>query len=247
MHFLTHSSVESTAIERDFLLDGIPGVIWLPQDPPHPAPLILMGHPGGLERIRPRLRGRGLDAARAGFASVALELPGAGIRTPLPDVDRARRDLQAALKAGTPVTSDIVDRLILPLVAQAVPEWQRLLDAALALPEISGPVAVSGGVVALALRLASVDDRIAAVGLFAGSYVPEITMNEAKVLRIPVHMLLQWDDRGNDRQMALDLFDAIGSEEKTLEANMGGHTGVPAHAGEGVSRFFRRHLHPPVA
>lgn len=247
MHFLTHTSLESTVVEHDFLLDDIPGILWLPHDPPRPSPLIVLGHPGGLERMRPRLRGRGLDAARAGYASVALELPGAGIRPPLADVDAARRDLQSALSAGTPVTSDIVDRLVLPLVAQAVPEWRRLIDAVLALREVSEPVAVSGGVVAIALRLAAVDDRIAAAGLFAGSYVPAATMSEAKALRIPVHMLLQWDDRGNDRQMALDLFDAIGSEEKTLEANMGGHTGVPAHAGESMSRFFRRHLHPPAA
>ena len=55
-------------------------------------------------------------------------------------------------------------------------------------------------------------------------------------------MLLQWDDEGNDRQMALDLFDAFGSAEKTLQASMGGHRGVPAHAGEDTARFFARHL-----
>jgi hypothetical protein len=42
--------------------------------------------------------------------------------------------------------------------------------------------------------------------------------------------------------MALDLFDAFGSEQKTLHANMGGHTGVPAFAGEEANRFFVRHL-----
>ena len=46
----------------------------------------------------------------------------------------------------------------------------------------------------------------------------------------------------NDRQMALDLFDAFGSPEKTLQANMGGHTGVPAYAAEDAARFFARHL-----
>ena len=55
-------------------------------------------------------------------------------------------------------------------------------------------------------------------------------------------MLLQWDDEGNDRQMALDLFDAFGSEEKTLHANTGGHTGVPHFEGEDANRFFARHL-----
>ena len=61
-------------------------------------------------------------------------------------------------------------------------------------------------------------------------------------MTIPLHVLLQWDDRGNDRQMALDLFDAFGSAEKTLQANMGGHTGVPSFAGDDAARFFLRHL-----
>jgi hypothetical protein len=55
-------------------------------------------------------------------------------------------------------------------------------------------------------------------------------------------VLLQWDDRGNDRQAALELFDAVGSAEKTLQANMGGHTGIPPHAAEDAARFFLRHL-----
>jgi hypothetical protein len=54
--------------------------------------------------------------------------------------------------------------------------------------------------------------------------------------------LLQWDDHGNDRQRALDLFDAFGSQEKTLQANMGGHTGIPPWAAEDAGRFFLRHL-----
>ena len=36
--------------------------------------------------------------------------------------------------------------------------------------------------------------------------------------------------------------DAFGSEEKTLQANMGGHTGIPPHAAEDAGRFFLRHL-----
>ncbi|MBD8078351.1 hypothetical protein [Cellulosimicrobium arenosum] len=44
------------------------------------------------------------------------------------------------------------------------------------------------------------------------------------------------------RQLALDLFDAFGSREKTLQANLGGHTGVPPFAGDDAGRFFARHL-----
>ena len=42
--------------------------------------------------------------------------------------------------------------------------------------------------------------------------------------------------------MALELFDAFGSQEKTLHANMGGHTGVPQFEGADGTRFFARHL-----
>ena len=70
-------------------------------------------------------------------------------------------------------------------------------------------------------------------------------MEEARRATIPLYVLLQWDDEGNDRQLALDLFDAFGSREKTLNANMGGHTGVPQHAGEEAIRFLTRHLGSP--
>lgn len=87
-----------------------------------------------------------------------------------------------------------------------------------------------------------IEPRIAAAGLFAGSFVPRAMFAEARRITIPLHMLLQWDDAGNDRQLALDLFDAFGSAEKTLQANLGGHTGIPPYAGEDAARFFARHL-----
>ena len=87
-----------------------------------------------------------------------------------------------------------------------------------------------------------VEPRIAAAGLFAGGYVPRAQREEARQVTIPLQVLLQWDDEGNDRQPALDLFDAFGTKEKTLHANMGGHTGAPWFEGEDGSRFFARHL-----
>jgi hypothetical protein len=65
---------------------------------------------------------------------------------------------------------------------------------------------------------------------------------EARQITIPLLVLLQWDDEDNDRQTALDLFDAFGSQGKTLHANMGGHTGVPPFEGDDANRFFARHL-----
>ncbi len=171
----------------------------------------------------PRLAARARRAAADGFAAVTIEPPGAGDRTPLPG-------------------ADLIDRLVLPLLEQAVPECRITLDEILGRPEIGDKVGLSGGVIAVGTRLAAVDPRIAAAGLFAGSYVPSVTMEEARLVTAPLHVLLQWDDESNDRRMALDLFDAFGSTEKTLCANMGGHTGVPQFAGEEAARFFVRHL-----
>lgn len=239
MHFTSEKHLDGGTLEREFTLGEVPGILWTP--PSSPAPLILMGHPGGLRGMYPRLAARARSSAACGFATAAIELPGGGERPRLADAEQARADLRGALAAGEPV-DEIIDRLILPLVDQAVPEWQGALDALLALPELRGPVGFSGGPIAIGIRLAVVEPRIAAAGLFAGSYVPGAMFAEARRITIPLHVLLQWDDTGNDRQLALDLFDAFGSTEKTLQANMGGHTGIPPHAGEDAARFFARHL-----
>lgn len=242
MNITSERRLDDGVVERHITLGDVPGIVWTPPAA-ESVPLILMGHPGGgLDRIYPRLVGRARHAAALGFASAALELPGSGDRPRVPELEEARADLQRAVRAGESVPDDVVDRLILPLLDLAVPELRSLIDTLLAWPEIGGPVAVSGGVISLGIRLAATDPRIVAAGLFAGSYVPRSILDEARALTIPVHVLLQWDDEGNDRQMALDLFDAFGSPEKTLMANLGGHTGVPAHAGEDAARFFVRHL-----
>lgn len=241
MRFISERHLDDDVLERELILDDIPGVLWTPASASAPVPLILLGHPGGLRAMLPRLAARARRSVADGFAAATLELSGSGDRPRSADLDRARADLRRALAAGEPV-DEIVDRLVLPLVEQAVPEWQSALDALLALPEVGGPVGYSGGVIAIGVRLALVEPRVVAAGLFAGSFVPRATFDEARRVTIPLHVLLQWDDEGNDRQAALDLFDAFGSTEKTLQANLGGHTGVPAFAGEDAARFFARHL-----
>ncbi len=244
MDFTSQHRLSDEVIEREFTLGEIPGILWTPTSAQ--APLILVGHPGGLRKMYPRLVARARHAAADGFAAATIELPWRGERPRSADAERARADLHRALAAGEPV-DEIVDRLVLPLVEKAVPEWQRTLDSLLSLPEIDGPVGYSGGVIAIGIRLALVEPRIAAAGLFAGSFIPRIMFDEARRVTIPLHVLLQWDDEGNDRQSALDLFDAFGSQEKTLHANMGGHTGVPQFAGDDAARFFARHLSKSLA
>jgi hypothetical protein len=243
MKFISEHRLDDGVIERAFTHNDIPGLLWMPGSAP--VPLILLGHPGGLDTMYPRLVERARSCAANGFAAAAIELPGSGSRAGWPEVDRARADLQHAVAAGEPV-GEIIDRLVLPLMDKAVPEWQTAMDALLALPDIGGPVAYSGGVISICIRLVVTEPRIVAAGFFAGSFVPAVTFDEARRITIPLHVLLQWDDEGNDRQVALDLFDAFGSKEKTLQANMGGHTGVPPFAGEDAARFFVRHLRPSM-
>ncbi|MEV0000865.1 alpha/beta hydrolase [Micromonospora sp. NPDC050980] len=243
MRFTAERRLDGGVLEREFALGEIPGFLWTPASAPAPVPLILLGHPPlGLPKMYPRLVARARHAAADGFAAATIELPGSGDRPRWAAIEQARVDLRRAVTAGEPVSDEIVDALVLPLVDRAVPEWQAALDALLSLPEIGGPVGYSGGVISVGIRLAVVEPRIVAAGLFAGSFVPRAMFEEARRVTIPLHVLLQWDDEGNDRQAALDLFDAFGSTEKSLHANMGGHTGVPQFAGEGVAGFFARHL-----
>ncbi|MCE7001014.1 alpha/beta hydrolase [Saccharothrix sp. S26] len=241
MRFTTEQRLDDGVLEREFTLGEIPGILWTPASSPTPAPLVLVGHPGGLRRMYPRVAARARHTAAQGFAAVTIELPGAGDRPRSAAADQARADLRRALEAGEPV-DEIVERLVPPLVDQAVPEWQATLDAVLALPEVGGPVGYSGGLIGVGIRLAVVEPRISAAVLFAGSYVPRAMVEEARQVTVPLLVLLQWDDEGNDRQLALDLFDAFGSREKTLHANLGGHTGVPDFEGEDATRFLTRHL-----
>ncbi|MFD0412502.1 alpha/beta hydrolase [Streptomyces sp. NPDC127108] len=245
MHFTSEQRLDDGVLEREFTLGEVPGILWTPgsASAPAPAPLILLSPPPlGLRKVYPRLVARARHSAADGFATATIELPGSGDRPRLPAAERALADLRRALEAGEPVSDEIVDALILPLVDKAVPEWQAALDALLSLPGIGGPVGYSGGVISIGTRLAVVEPRIAAAVLFAGSFVPRVMFEEARQVTIPLHVLLQWDDEGNDRQAALDLFDAFGSKEKTLHANMGGHTGVPQFAGDAAALFFTRHL-----
>jgi hypothetical protein len=239
MQFTSEQRLDDGVLEREFTLGEIPGVLWTPGSAP--APLILSGHNGGLHKRHPRLVARARHyAAEYGFAVAAIDAPGCGDRPRSAVDEQFRADLRRALEAGEPV-DEIVDAFIVPLVERAVPEWRTTLDALLSLPEIGGPVGYAG-MTAIGIRLAVVEPRISAAGFFAGGFVPGTLREEARQVTIPLQFLLQWDDEGMERQSALDLFDAFGTREKTLHANLGGHAGVPWFEVDDGARFFARHL-----
>lgn len=239
MHFISERRLDDGVLEREFTLGEIPGTLWTPGSAP--APLVLMAHNNGLPKADARLVARARYTAARGFAVATIDAAGCGDRPRTAADDQARARLKQAMQAGEPV-DEIFESFIGPLVENAVPEWRATLDVLLGLPGVSGRVGYSGGWTALGIRLAAVEPRIAAAGFFAGGYVPRAQREEARQVTIPLLFLLQWDDEGNPRQRALDLFDAFGSKEKTLHANLGGHTGTPWFELEDGCRFLERHL-----
>ncbi|KMS67918.1 hypothetical protein ACM01_41035 [Streptomyces viridochromogenes] len=239
MQFTSEQRLDDGVLAREFTLGEIPGTLWTPASTA-PAPLILMAHNNGLPKGQSRLVARARLTAAYGYAVASIDAAGCGDRPRSAADEQARADLRRAIQAGEPV-DEIFESLVGPLVERAVPEWRTTLDALLALPGIGGPVGYSGWA-ALGIRLAVVEPRIAAAGFFAGGYVPRAQREEARQVTVPLLLLLQWDDEGNPRQRALDLYDAFGSKEKTLHANMGGHLGTPSFELEDGGRFFARHL-----
>jgi hypothetical protein len=239
MRFTSERRLDDGVLERDFILGEIPGVLWTP--PSAPAPLILIGHNGGLHKRLPRLVARARHyAAEYGFAAAAVDAPGHGDRPRSAADEQHRADLRRAVEAGEPV-DEIIEAFLVPLVDRAVPEWRTTLDALLSLPGIGGPVGYEG-MTAVGIRLTLVEPRIAAAVFFGQGFVPGTLREEARQVTVPLQFLLQWDDEGMDRQPVLDLFDAFGSREKTLHANLGGHAGTPWFEVDEAARFFVRHL-----
>jgi dienelactone hydrolase len=242
MEFTSEQRFDDGVTEREFILGEIPGTLWTPEspEPAAPAPLILMAHNNGLPKAEPRLVARGRYTAARGFAVATIDAAGCGERPRSASAEQARAELRQAMRAGEPV-DEIFESLVGPLVENAVPEWRTTLDALLSLPELAGPVGYSGWT-ALGIRLAVAEPRIAAAGFFAGGFVPRAQREQARQVAIPLLMLLQWDDEGNPRRRALDLFDTFASKQKTLHANLGGHTGTPQFEAEDATRFYTRHL-----
>lgn len=217
-------------VERDFLVGEIPGVLWAPESGPEHAPIVLLGHNGGMHKKAPGLRARALHAAATwGFTAVAIDAPGHGDRPRTDADDQARTEIRDAVIAGdTPRFTAASVRFMASFADQAVLEWQATLDALQALPEIGpdAPVGYGGGIAmgtAIGVRLTAAEPRIRAAIFGGGFPVDEPVMAAARRITVPIQFLLPWDDQLAERSTGLALFDAFASEEKTLHANPGDH------------------------
>lgn len=250
----TAEKASSGVRARDFTVGEVPGVLWSPESGSGHAPLVLMGHGGGLHKKTPALLARAHDAVRTwGFTVVAIDAPGHGDRPRSAADERARTELRQAQVAGDAGLFEAVSvGYVSALAERAVAEWQATLDALQALPEIGheAPIGYGGGIsmgTAIGIPLTAAEPRIAAAIFGGGFFVYEALTEAARRITVPVQFLLPWDDEYVDRRSTLALFDAFASTEKTLHANPGDHRTV---RWIGVDdEFLPRHLgragHPP--
>jgi hypothetical protein len=103
MHPVRFTTVSSSngVVERDFLVGEFPGVLWSPVSGPDHAPLVVMGHGGGLHKKTPALVARAHDAVTTrGFTVAAVDAPGHGDRPRTVEDEQVRADLRQAHAAG---------------------------------------------------------------------------------------------------------------------------------------------------
>ncbi|MGW4281975.1 alpha/beta hydrolase, partial [Nocardia sp. NPDC004750] len=100
MQFTSEQRLDDGILEREFTLGEIPGILWTPGSASAPAPLILIGHPGGLDKMYPRLVARARHSVAEGFAAATIELPGSGDRPRSAAAEQVRADLHRVLQAG---------------------------------------------------------------------------------------------------------------------------------------------------
>jgi pimeloyl-ACP methyl ester carboxylesterase len=250
LHF-TSETVAAGVVEREFLVNDVPGVLWSPAAGAGHAPLVLMGHGGGLHKKTPALMSRARDAVTVhGFTVAAIDAPGHGDRTRTPADEQARDDMRAAVMSGDKTRFESVSvGYAISLAGRAVPEWRATLDALQRLPEIGldAPIGYGGGIslgTAIGIPLTAAEPRITAAIFGGGFFVYDELLEAARRITIPVQFLMPWDDEYVARETTLALFDAFASEEKTLHANPGDHRTI---RWIGLDEdFLARHLRPAV-
>ncbi|HTU07216.1 MAG TPA: alpha/beta hydrolase [Trebonia sp.] len=243
-------SAETTAdgvTERLFTVGDVPGAVWAPAGATGPRPLVLLGHGGAGYRTAPSIVSRARRyVTGSGYAVAAINAPGWGGR-PIPaEYEPFNAEIEELTAAGKPL-GDAYARRGVVAAALAIPEWQAAIDALTGLDWIGtdAPIGYWGVSLgsAIGVPLVAAERRIKAAVLGLMGY--ETLAEPAAQITVPVEFELQWDDEIVPRESALALFDAIGSAEKTLHANRGGHMDVPTFEIESSEHFFARHLARP--
>ncbi len=249
--------VERGVVERRIDLEvgteTVPGIHWLPEQPAASHPTVLIGHGGTQHKRAPNVLALARSLVRhLGVGAVALDAPEHGDRVSDPEAaSKARRGLEQRLGGEEPSGRRGVSRSWRAAMAARIPghvaEWKALLDEFEREPAwATGPFGYWGLSMGTSHGLALVADEpriVAAVlGLNAALSPEDPQATLAARITVPVLFLLQSDDELMQRDQGLALWDALGSRDKTLHLNPGGHIDVPRFERDAAEHFFRRHL-----
>jgi len=241
----TSTTSSNGVIERTFTLDDVTGVLWSPESGTNGAPLLLSGHPGGMDKKAPPHVARAHAAVIThGFHVATIDAPGHGDRPRNAHDQRLIADFRRAREDGSSDFGRVLADYCASVAERAVPEWQATIDAVQALPEIGAgaPIGYSGVSLASAIGipLTAIEPRITAA-VFGWASAHDALLEAAKRITIPIEYLLPLGDNEIPREFGLELFDAFTSVDKALLAFPGGHDRVPTD-GRIDTRFFPRHL-----
>ncbi len=96
LNFIAETSLDGV-VDRSFTVGEVPGVLWSTASVAPVAPLLLMGHGGGLHKRAPGLVTRARQAVvRDGFHVAAIDAPGHGDRA------RSHEDQQWVERCSVP-------------------------------------------------------------------------------------------------------------------------------------------------
>jgi len=240
----TSATTANGVLERDFILDGITGVLWSPLSRTAGSPLLLLGHSGGMHKRAPGLVATALHSVTGhGFTVAAIDAPGHGDRPRNKQDQRWAEAINLARAAGEPIAPIVVD-YSRSLAKRSVPEWQTVMDALQTLNIGSDAPIGYGGMtlgVVTGLMLTAIEPRIAAAS-FGAVFVDETLIQTAARITIPIEYRIPWNDQEFDRATALALFDAFASTEKTLHARNGRLYPAPDYERDSSAQFFARNL-----
>jgi dienelactone hydrolase len=248
---------ELGVVERRFDLDvageAVPGIHWVPAGATGPHPTVLVGHGGTQHKRVPNVLALARRLVRhLGVGVVALDAPEHGDRITDPDAARALLERLAARRReagrGLPPMDPERMRAMQKRVPKHLAEWRALIDD-LQTDEryAAGPFGWWGVSMGThhGLPLIVEEPRITAAVLgLAGQRLVEGDRSGrlASLVTIPILFLFQWDDELMSRQSGLDLWDALGTRDKTMHINPGGHVEMPGFEYRASEEFFGRHL-----
>ena len=253
---IVSSVTEKGVVEERFDLEVdnevIPGIRWRPEAADEPTPTILIGHGGTQHKRAPNVLGLARRFVRhLGVTALALDAPGHGDRITDPAVAeaaRARLEARIAERTGAMDLSPEEAKVWADRTRRGGIEWRALVDDVEASGTHNGRLGYWGVSMGTAIGLPFVASEprvdaavlgLAGIGIRPGGADFEAA---ARTLTLPVLFLFQWDDELMSRESGLALFDAIGSEQKTMHINPGGHVAMPLFERDAAEEHFRRHL-----